>query len=101
MSSGCAATTRALAQSSGIGEVGMAAVCSANACGGSGAGTMAQVRRCDVRRAGVLAAVLLLAACDDALPAAEPAPLTGEVLQFRRDSEARIVQVRLTAREET
>jgi hypothetical protein len=60
-----------------------------------------------MRRAAVpLLALLLLGGCEasSSPPAptatAEPALVTGELLQFRRDAEARIVQVRLTAARE-
>jgi hypothetical protein len=59
-----------------------------------------------MRRAVVPAlALLLMTACGPMQPtaapaSAEPALLTGELLQFRRDSEARVLQVRLTAARE-
>jgi hypothetical protein len=58
-----------------------------------------------------LVALTLLCGCDgtpssvaaseapSTAPARETAPLHGELLQFRRDAEARVVQIRLTARE--
>src|SRR5690348_4919776 len=102
MSSGCAATTRALVQSSGIG-VGMAASCTEAARDGASAGTMRRSGGAGMRRAATtLLALVLLCGCGESpAPAPDrPAPITGEVLQFRRDSEARIVQVRLTSRDE-
>src|SRR3954447_18210250 len=107
MSSGCAATTRARCQSSGIGEVGMAAVCPRRRPAGGrwradpspDRARSAPGGACMRRLVVLLVALALLCGCDgtphsvaasdapSTSPAHEAPLLQGQMLQFRRDAE--------------